>query len=138
MVCDRGSGRTMLAGKPRSLTLWSSATIKAVKAAWSNTGRMMAPCMAPLIKRRARGHLYSLSVQSPWCTSRSVPPGFMSRGSSERDGGSALVMASILTRLEETGHVENSCIFWVGIRNITRLPSGRYPRLWCLFQHCVL
>ena len=55
--------QTMLDGIPRFLSRCRSrATTKAANKPCAVTGTMIAPCMAPLMKRRARGHLQRRSI----------------------------------------------------------------------------
>ena len=49
---------TMLAGSPRFLSrFWSMKTMRAAKRACRIKGAAIAPCIAPLMKRKASGHL---------------------------------------------------------------------------------
>lgn len=53
----------MLAGRPRLPSrFWSMKTTRAAKAACKPTGMIIAPWMAPLMKRSARGHLGFISA----------------------------------------------------------------------------
>lgn len=68
--------------------------IRAAKPACRTTGRMMAPCIAPLIKRRASGHLQekSIAVLERQRTD-GLPSRFMAAASRKRKSSFPAVMS---------------------------------------------
>lgn len=60
VVSHGTSSHTMVDGNPAlSMTYLSRHTTNAVNSAWQITGTMIAPCTAPLMKRKTSGHLYT-------------------------------------------------------------------------------
>lgn len=93
----------MLAGSPRFPSrFWSIKTTRAAKRACKAKGRAIAPCMAPLMKRKASGHLYIGLVEALDRHQRIVPSRLLSCGAGKGDCRRTLVMSTLV--FEGTKH----------------------------------
>ena len=84
----------MLGGRPmRPPVYWSRATTAAVKRPWQRIGTRILWWIAPLMKRRAKGHLQRDQLGAYTLPGRVLPPGLLARRDFERHTGGPLMVS---------------------------------------------